>query len=284
MNEQAEKSLRFQRGGNAKLDADIASFSLPAGWTCPGAKDCLTKVDPDLGTLVDGHFQKFRCFAAISETRPSVRDAHWHNYELLTEARTRDNMFELLKSSFPRKVKKLRVHVSGDFFNLAYFGAWMDVAKVYSDTLLYAYTKSLKFVKLYLEGGETIPNNFRLTLSQGGLWDDQIQTLRTVAEEQHNTSLGTVKVVFHPTEAQAEGLAIDHNDSLAMKATDPFALLLHAQQPADSPAAEAVKKMRREGISFSYPAKTKDGNNKQRKNKGRTPLPRHERSLGNGSP
>lgn len=250
MIDDAKKLLRFVPGGNAKLDKDTWSFSLPAGWSCPGAKTCMTKVDPDTGKIVDGEFQKMRCFAAVNEVRPNVRNLRWHNFRLLMEARTLEGMTELIIDSMPSNAEKMRVHVSGDFFNQTYFDAWMIAARSFKRCKFYAYTKSLHLVgKRQAEGD--IPSNFALTLSEGGVWDDKIEALRTIAEDMQH-GLGLSKVVYHPDEAAAQGLEIDHDDSHALQGDHPFALLLHGMQPVGSDAAEAVKLMKRQGIKFSY--------------------------------
>ncbi len=70
--------------GNAKLGTFIHTLSLPAGWSCPGAKDCLSKANRETGKLTDGKETVFRCFAASAEAlRPNVRDSRWNNFELL---------------------------------------------------------------------------------------------------------------------------------------------------------------------------------------------------------
>ena len=52
--------LKFNFGGNAKLSKEIVTFSLPSGYSCPGAKDCLAKADRETGKIIDGKHQKFR--------------------------------------------------------------------------------------------------------------------------------------------------------------------------------------------------------------------------------
>jgi len=242
--------LRFVDGGNSKIDKDTWSFSLPAGWSCPGAKSCMTKIDPDTGKMIDGEFQKFRCFAASNEVRPNVRSLRWHNFKLLIEAGSVGGMSQLLYDSFPKDATKLRVHVSGDFFNINYFDAWMNTARKFPKCQMYAYTKSLHIIQKRLQKGD-IPSNFAITLSEGGAWDDRIETLRTIAED-IGGSFGSSKVVYHPDDAQKQNLPIDHDDSHAMAGDHSFALLLHGMQKEQSEAAEAVKLMRRQGIKFSY--------------------------------
>jgi hypothetical protein len=63
------RRLRFGRG-NAKLkDPNILTFSLPAGWSCPGAAACLSKADRGTGKVKDGPATSFRCYAATMEAR-----------------------------------------------------------------------------------------------------------------------------------------------------------------------------------------------------------------------
>ena len=75
--------------GNAKLSKAIATFSLPAGHSCPFADECLSKAARITGLLADGDNCRFRCFAAANEcTYPSVRAARWKNLDLLKAAGT----------------------------------------------------------------------------------------------------------------------------------------------------------------------------------------------------
>ena len=76
-------TLSFGKG-NAKLAKDIVTFSLPAGWTCPGASACLARADRATGKLTDGATQAFRCFAASAEAMyKNVRDVRWQNFAAL---------------------------------------------------------------------------------------------------------------------------------------------------------------------------------------------------------
>jgi hypothetical protein len=239
--------LKFNFGGNAKLAKEIVTFSLPSGYSCPGAKDCLAKADRETGKIIDGKHQKFRCFSAISEVRPNVRLQRWHNYALLKQVKTKEGMEELITASFPRGAKILRLHVGGDFFSQAYFDAWASVAKRFYHCVIYAYTKSVNYVKAHKE---KLPDNFRITLSKGGKYDHLIEESDTEDDSQY----GVVEVLGHPEEAEALELEVDHDDSHAIAGKQHFALLLHSMQPAGSEAAAKVKRMRKEGVKFSYPS------------------------------
>jgi hypothetical protein len=153
-------------------------------------------------------------------------------------------MAELIDFSLPaRRFERIRVHVAGDFFSAAYFMAWMEVARRNPERLFYAYTKSLH---VWVKCQGLIPDNFVLTASLGGKFDHLV--------DKHD--LRSAVVVMHPEEAEAMGLEIDHDDS---HARDPevrkFALLIHGAQPAKSKASRAIKRLKDEGVAFSYSRK-----------------------------
>lgn len=222
--------LAFGRG-NAKLSGHIATFSMPAGWTCPKAFDCLAKADRATGKIADGPDATFRCFAGSNEAAfPSVRASRWHNFDLLKGARTMRGMADLILGSLPTWATAVRIHVSGDFFNLAYFQAWRSVAVARPDLLFYAYTKSAHL----LPDRSDLPANLRITISEG--------TRANIAAARAKGYF--VATVVFTTETD---LPIDHDDSHAMEATHDFALLLHGTQPKGSEAAAALKALRAEG-------------------------------------
>jgi hypothetical protein len=182
---------------------------------------------------------KFRCFAASQETVwPSVRASRWHNFDLLRKA-TLGQTVKIIQDSLPPKAEIIRVHVSGDFFNAAYFKAWMTVAGDNPNVLFYAYTKCVSYMIKYKD---LVPGNFILTASYGGRDDGLIK--------EHK--LKSAVVVFSEGEANVLGLDIDHDDSHAYNGHKSFALLLHGIQPKDSPAATALKEMNKSGVKYSY--------------------------------
>ena len=230
---------------NAKLYGQgYAIFNLPAGHTCPGAMDCMAKANRETGKIEDGKLQKFRCFAASVEALyPNVRNNYWHNLELLKAARTSSGMFELLSDSIIPSPLGYRWHSGGDFFSQAYFDAVLRLAESRPTKLFYAYTKSLPY---WVMAGDRIPRNMVLTASRGGKYDALID----------DYGLREAVVVYHPDEAEALGLKIDHDDSLARDpSVNKFALLIHGTQPAGSEAQAAKNVLLRSGITFSYSKK-----------------------------
>lgn len=224
--------------GNAKLGKKVLTFSLPAGHSCPFALDCLSKADQTTGKITDGKETVFRCFAASAEAvYKNVRLSRWSNFDLLRSAKTVENMTALILQSLPKKADIVRIHVSGDFFNMAYLQAWVNVAIAKPETHFYAYTKST----VYLIGLQ-LPSNFSVTASKGGRRDDLIES----------NNLKFAEVVYSEKEASEKGLQIDHDDSLAMFSPDSFALLIHGTQPKGSKGSAAIKEMKANGTKYSY--------------------------------
>jgi hypothetical protein len=222
--------------GNAKLSQSIAHFSLPAGWSCPFAKECFSKSNPLTGRITDGQHCRFRCFAATNEARATnVRRARWKNFNIMRDSRTVEKMANQIQDNLPEGMDKFRVHVSGDFFSERYFLAWLNVAMNNPMKVFYGYTKALPHLVKYRKW---LPDNFRFTASMGGTHDHLIAKHR----------LNFAEVVFSLEEAEEKGLPIDHDDSHAFSGKGNFALLLHATQPVGTPAAQAWAKIMRDGI------------------------------------
>ena len=140
------KVLKFQVG-NAKLiaiqDSDtdevivipVHTISLPSGYSCPAADECLSKAHKVTGKITDGIDMKYRCFSASDEARSTnARNARWHNFELLRRESTA-TMVERIHHSLPKAAQIVRIHVAGDFFNQKYFDAWRIVASYNPDIL-----------------------------------------------------------------------------------------------------------------------------------------------------
>jgi hypothetical protein len=230
--------LKFGEG-NAKLSKAIATFSLPAGHSCPFAKECLSKADRITGKIIDGKHCKFRCFSASAEnTYKNVREARWFNFDLMREAGEIEKMANLIQRSLPFGISIIRIHVSGDYYNEKYFLAWLNVSLNNPAVIFYAYTKALP---LWTKYKEYIPSNFRLTASKGGTCDNLIKT----------NKLKYAEVVFSTEEARRKGLELDHDDSHAISSKKSFGLLLHGIQPAGTEAAMALTQLKQQGI-FGY--------------------------------
>lgn len=234
------KTLNFGVG-NAKLDKSIVIFSLPAGHTCPFAHQCRSSADRVTGKIKDGQHTQFRCYAASGEALfKNVRESRWRNFEAIKEAGSILQIAALIEKSIPRregKTKLVRLHQSGDFFNQAYFDAWLLVARLNPDLTFYGYTKALAF---WVKRLGDMPSNMKLVASRGGTQDALIQTF----------GLRSAKVVFSKDEAKKLNLPIDHDDTHVWKYDGDFAILLHGTQPKGSEAAKQWYKLHKAGGGY----------------------------------
>ena len=216
-----------------KLGLTLKTFTLPAGHTCPGAKDCLSRADRETGKIKDGPDTEFRCFAASAEAvYPSLRKMVWHNFELIRAALDKgwEDCARLIQDSLPKKFDVLRVHVGGDYFSEEYLMAWIHVAKQNPDKVFYSYSKSLHFIKKY-----ALPSNLVVTASRGGKYDDMIDL--------HGWK--EALVVYSEAEAAVLDLEIDHDDTHAAFGKENFALLIHGTQPKGSGASQALSAIKK---------------------------------------
>lgn len=237
--------------GNAKLNKSTLTLSLPAGRTCPGAKDCKAWVNP-FGKIQDGEHTIFRCFAASNEASyPNAHKSRAHNLHTITDALhsgTEHSACDLLKASIDNKltksIDKFRIHPSGDFFSAAYLQMWLNVIEQYPTIKFYAYTKSLQLF-VFNNSLIQLPDNFFVTASHGG-WDEHLESLFPRVAYVVNTE----------DEAAERNLEVDHDDSHCF-GSKSFALLVHGIQPANSIAGAAIRARRKAGKHAGYSYKTK---------------------------
>lgn len=149
-----------------QLGKRFASFSLPARKTCPGVKDCLAYCYAQTGTFNWNSVKN----ALVTNFQALVADGMSNDAHMFTQ-------LWWMIYHHRKTIDVIRVHPSGDFFNLAYFTAWMNVARAFPHIQFYAYTKSLRIVKQYIDAGNSIPSNFRLIASRGGRYDELIDEL-----------------------------------------------------------------------------------------------------------
>jgi Gene product 88 len=235
--------------GNGKIAKDTLIFSLPAGKTCPGALYCKSFAVVDANgkrTIKDGEHTEFRCFAASSEVQyDAVFYSRARNFQLVVNAMRDDSLVNLINESIQshrtKRVSKVRIHESGDFFNHHYLDAWLEVARLNPDLKFYCYSKSLD---LFM--GKILPNNFYLTASYGGKFDYLI-------DEGFFTRYA--KVFMTEDDANRAGLEVDHDESHCFY-NKPFALLVHGTQPKGSAWGAAIRQRRANKQFSGYSKKT----------------------------
>lgn len=179
----------------------VYEWNLPTGSTCPFALECKVSVD-----RITGKFKRedksYRCYAANAERFPAVRKSRWENFEMAKAGRL---------PNMPSKVKAVRIHAAGDFYNQEYFDLWLDYCTQHPDVEFWAYTKSVGY---WVERLDQIPANLTLTASYGGRRDELIERY----------GLKSVRV-FPSADDVPLGLPIDTNDDYARKKDVHFALV-----------------------------------------------------------
>ena len=244
--------LKFSKEKNAKLDSikewskienpKVYSISLLSGFSCSFANDCQTYAIENKitkkRTVLDGKNAKFRCFSAIQEAQyPSVYNQRKHNLDSILAIRNDvEKMTSLIMDSLPKNADYIRVHVGGDFVTSEYMLSWFNVARMNPNIKFYAYTKAIGWMQ---DNEDMRPKNFRMIASYGSKQDNLI-TKETIS----------ANVVFHPSETK---LPIDHNEFYAINDNQgSFSLLLHGTQKSNSLGSEALKRMNKENIKYSY--------------------------------
>lgn len=134
--------------GNSKMNA-IPSFSLPSGKTC-SKEACKT-------CYMNG------CYARkIERLRPNVSKSYAENYEIARKHPEYLEGYLDMYFSSPNAPKLFRMHVSGDFFSIAYFEMWLRVVKSHPHTKFLAFTKRHYIIRPYLD---KLPQNLSLVYS-----------------------------------------------------------------------------------------------------------------------
>ena len=240
--------LKFQKGTSAKVKriqewwgkpVNVYSFSLPAGWSCPGAEICLSRADKITGKITDGKKTKIRCYASSDEAKsPQARKARWFNFDTI-RGLDFEGIYSELFYSFPDDADIMRIHVGGDFYNQKYFDAWVFLAQNKPETTFYAYTKSLPY---WIATMYEIPQNLKLIASAGGRNDELITEY----------NLREATIVLSLEEADMLDLDIDHTEEIAIQSDESFALLIHGTQPKGSESSKAIQELKKNGVEFSY--------------------------------
>lgn len=125
------------RNGNQKLGPAIGTFSLPAVETCPGLTSACARV----------------CYAKRYTRRLNI------DYTPELEATRAPQFVHSMVAEAAWKTV-VRVHVSGDFMNVAYVAKWKAIAAAAPRTLFYGYTRSWRMpdLRASLEGLAAFPN------------------------------------------------------------------------------------------------------------------------------
>lgn len=143
--------------GNQKLQqSGIESFNLIPIVHCPLAGSCKAFCYATVGNQAfrNGQLRRARAFLATLES---------DFVDKMTA--------QIIKKT---KLKAVRIHDSGDFYDSKYLLKWADIAKKVPDQRFYAYTKMIPLIQQAHDAG-LIPSNLRLIQSIGGIADSRIR-------------------------------------------------------------------------------------------------------------
>lgn len=118
--------------------------------TCPGAGKCAAGCYAQQMFYIMGHVK--RAYEARLELSRSPEFVDVISAEIIR-----------------RKVRRLRVHDSGDFYSADYADNWAKIAKAFPLTHFYSYTKNIPLIKCLFW-----PKNFTFIYSEGGKFDKYI--------------------------------------------------------------------------------------------------------------
>tara|TARA_R100000329_G_scaffold137934_1_gene119167 strand:- start:667 stop:1410 length:744 start_codon:yes stop_codon:yes gene_type:complete len=133
---------RFLKNANSKLGRNIYAFDLPAVVSCPNYKECFKTCYANKGAFI----------------WKSAKNSNTYNFAIALH----DLEFlkrELIKDIKKKKIKNIRIHSSGDFYSKQYFLMWVQIARMFPNLNLFAYTKADEIDKI-----ET-PSNFNIIKS-----------------------------------------------------------------------------------------------------------------------
>ena len=137
----------YMAKGNGKLDKGILIWSLPAIKTCPNSRDC-----------------RDHCYARKAEKQyPAVLPCRERNYQESLKKSFVSDMVFLIKSKVKHakkhKIKYVRIHESGDFYNKTYAQKWIEIARQLPDIHFYGYTKVPEIIP------DELPDNMNIVES-----------------------------------------------------------------------------------------------------------------------
>jgi hypothetical protein len=195
-----QKYLLTQNTKMKKSSDKIFNFGIPAYKSNTGLKTC-----PFAGTCAKG------CYAQMSSyTWKPVKNA----YEFRLAQTLKDDFVNVLDSEIKkRKIKKIRIHDSGDFYSREYLNKWLKIIDLNPDTMFYAYTKSIPLFKAI----SSLPKNFEIIYSYGGLKDNMID----VNKDKH------ARVFLNENDLKSSGYLDCSNDDNLIFNTNKVGLVYH---------------------------------------------------------
>ena len=155
-----QNSKMKKMSGPKTFNWGIPAYKSASGFkTCPNAAACITGCYATQGAYL------FSNVAKIFEKR-------------LTLALSAEFITTIDAELKRRKVGRLRIHDSGDFFSAEYLNRSIEVMRRNPDVQFYAYTKMFTLLKSFQLAGR-IPGNFTVIYSFGGTEDKPLISTET---------------------------------------------------------------------------------------------------------
>lgn len=125
--------------GNSKLGPGIYNFNMPAVISC--------------GKYATKECKKF-CYANKGNFKfEAIRACHQDNYSASKKKSFVSELSNQIKK-LGSKIKYIRIHGAGEFYSSGYFNKWVEIAKLFPNITLVAYTKN------YDINCSNLPDNF----------------------------------------------------------------------------------------------------------------------------
>lgn len=191
----SENNEKMVETTKANPDKKFVCWNLPPKITCPQAKDCLPY-----------------CYA--SKGCYGFRDPQLSMQRHLDLSKT-DDFVRLMNDEIGWRVRNLkkrgitlyvRIHDSGDFYNLKYALKWIEIAKANPEAVFYSYTKCVRMWN-EIDDADLRPSNFKIIMSEGGKQDLEIRDDATRAV-----------VIKDPSQMTDEMMDATGNDYIALVA------------------------------------------------------------------
>lgn len=130
-----KKRLGILKIGNEKLGKNIWDYSLPPVDSCPDSLLC-----------------KDDCYAVRYYLQyPNAKKCYDDNFKLCLNDL---NAFKMLvinqinkrnnNNRTKNKINNIRIHASGDFYNIEYLNAWIEICKTFKNINFFTYSKAFK--------------------------------------------------------------------------------------------------------------------------------------------
>jgi hypothetical protein len=163
--------------------------------TCPNAAACAKGCYATMGAYTFGNVAK------VFEAR-------------LTLAQSPDFSTVISAEIVRRKVTRLRIHDSGDFFSPEYLQAWLTIMHANPSCEFYAYTKMISMFKEYTAKG-LIPSNFKIIYSYGGT-EDRLIDRNTDRHSWVFSSLENLQAAGYSDASKDDSVALDANPKVGL--------------------------------------------------------------------